>query len=75
MNKIREESADAFEWLNLMEVTSWAFHVMDKNVKCEHIISNFVESFNAWIDEEMYVIYSGSFSFYHFYVIKINDLT
>ena len=71
MNKIREENGEAYEWLNLMEVRSWAFHAMDKNVKCEHITSNFMESFNAWIDEERYMIDTVSFSFYHCYVIKI----
>ena len=66
-----EENGEAYEWLNLIEVRSWAFHAMDKNVKCEHITSNFVESFNAWIDEERYVMGTVSFLFYYCYVIKI----
>ncbi|KAL5560215.1 hypothetical protein UlMin_036426 [Ulmus minor] len=71
MSKIRAESGEAYEWLNLMEASTWAFHAMDKNVKCEHITSNFVESFNAWIDEERYVIDLVSLSFYQCTVIKI----
>ena len=71
MSKIRVESGEAYKWLNLMEARTWAFHAMDKNAKCEHITSNFVESFNAWIDEERYVINLVYLSFYHCTIIKI----
>ncbi|KAL5564297.1 hypothetical protein UlMin_027461 [Ulmus minor] len=52
MNKIRLENRTAFDWLTMLDSRSWAFHAMEVNVKCEHVTSNFVESFNAWIDEE-----------------------
>ena len=52
MNKIRLENRAAFDWLTMLDSRSWAFHAMEVNVKCEHVTSNFVESFNAWINEE-----------------------
>ena len=63
MHKIRGENVEAFEWLNLLETRIWAFHAMDTNLKCEHITSNFVESFNALIYEEMYLFLSCYFHF------------
>ena len=54
MKKIQTESKDAFEWLDQLEVRSWAFHAMDPRVKCDHVTSNFVESFNAWVGEDRY---------------------
>ena len=32
-----------------METKSWALPAIDSRVKCEHITSNFVESWNAWV--------------------------
>ena len=52
MHKIRGENVEVFEWLNVLDTRILAFHAIDTNSKCEHITSNFVESFNAWIDEE-----------------------
>ncbi|KAL5571202.1 hypothetical protein UlMin_020799 [Ulmus minor] len=54
MKNIKTESKDAFEWLDQLEVRSWAFHAMDPRVKCDHVTSNFVESFNAWVGEDRY---------------------
>ena len=52
MQKIRSTHVQAHAYLQLLEPASWAFHAMDSRVKCEHITSNFVESFNAWIADE-----------------------
>ncbi|KAL5575748.1 hypothetical protein UlMin_017447 [Ulmus minor] len=54
MDKIRAENEAAYGWLTQLETRSWALHAMDSRVKCEHITSNFVESWNAWIGEERY---------------------
>ena len=54
MRKIKVESVDAFNWLDQLEVKSWASHAMDPRVKCDHVTSNFVESFNAWMREDRF---------------------
>ena len=54
MRKIKAESVDAFNWLDQLEVKTWAFHAMDPRVKCDHVTSNFVESFNAWVGEDRF---------------------
>ncbi|KAL5576963.1 hypothetical protein UlMin_018662 [Ulmus minor] len=54
MCKIKEENKSAWQYLSLLEARNWAFHAMDPRVKCDHITSNFVESFNAWVGEERF---------------------
>ena len=54
MKKMRVAHRGAFAYLQLLEPTNWAFHAMDRRVKCEQITSNFVESFNAWISDERF---------------------
>ena len=49
MRKIIVESIDAFNLLDQLEVKTWAFHAMDQRVKCDHVTSNCIESFNAWV--------------------------
>ena len=51
MNMIREVNPDAHRWLTELDVHTWSLHAMDPSVKCEHITSNFVESFNAWLHD------------------------
>ena len=52
--KIKKENQSAWEYLSLLEARNWAFHAMDPRVKCDHITSNFVESFNAWVGKERF---------------------
>ena len=54
MCKIKEENQSAWQYLSLLEARNWAFHAMDPRVKCDHITSNFVESFNAWVGKERF---------------------
>ena len=54
MEKLRAESQEAFHYLSHIDVRSWSLHAKDFRVKVEHITSNFIESFNAWIGEERY---------------------
>ena len=54
MRKIKEEDVPAWQFLSLLETRNWAFHAMDSRVKRDHITSNFVESFNAWVGEERF---------------------
>ena len=54
MMRIRARKKDAFDWLELIELSHWSFHAMDPNVKMNHITSNFVESFNAVVRAARY---------------------
>ena len=54
MNKIKNKSIEAYEWLDRLEVRTWAFQAMDPRVKCDHVTFNFVESFNSWVGEDRY---------------------
>ena len=54
MEKLRAKSQEAFHYLSQIDVRSWFLYAMDFRVKVDHITSNFVESFNAWIGEERY---------------------
>ncbi|KAL5541808.1 hypothetical protein UlMin_009518 [Ulmus minor] len=54
IRKIKAESVDVFNWLDQLEVKTWAFHAMDPRVKCDHVTSNFVESFNAWVGKDRF---------------------
>ena len=54
MQRIRNTHLQAHAYLQLLEPASWAFHAMNSKVKCEHITSKFVESFNTWITDERF---------------------
>ena len=54
MHKIKDTNIAAWQYIPLLEPRNWPFHVVDPRVKSNHIISNFVESFNAWIGEDKF---------------------
>ena len=54
MRKIKDANVATWQYLALLKPKNGALHVMDPRVKCDHITSNFVESFNAWIREDRF---------------------
>ncbi|PON75955.1 hypothetical protein PanWU01x14_039060 [Parasponia andersonii] len=51
MAKIKEQNKEAFTYLALLDPKTYGFNAMEETGKVEHITSNFVESFNHWMDE------------------------
>ena len=55
MGAIRDISKPAYDWLEQLDPRQSAIHAMDPACKSEHITSNFVESFNAWVGEARFM--------------------
>lgn len=55
LRKIKEMKREAYDYLVVLEPKAWSFHAMESSVKVEHITSNFVESFNFWMDNNRYM--------------------
>ncbi|XP_058776094.1 uncharacterized protein LOC131650398 [Vicia villosa] len=49
MHKIKEASNDAFEWLEAIPKSKWCKHVFPLYSKCDVLMNNLSESFNATI--------------------------
>lgn len=49
MNQIKEVSPDAFDWLNVIPKKKWCKHAFPLYSKCDVLMNNLSESFNATI--------------------------
>lgn len=43
MDKIRQASVDAYDWLKKINPKHWSLHVFDHNAKCDHVTNNITE--------------------------------
>lgn len=55
LSKIKDKNKAAYDYLAVLEPKTWSFYAMEPSAKVEHVTSNFVESFNKWIDELRYI--------------------
>ena len=46
ISHIKEMNKATFDYLAVLDPRSWSYFTMDRNCKVEHVIYNFVESFN-----------------------------
>jgi hypothetical protein len=49
MNKLKEESIDAWKWLSRIPTKHWARHAMDTTCKTDLVVNNISEVFNSFI--------------------------
>ena len=50
MRRIETLNKDAYEWLSAIEPKHWTRSKFDHRTKVEHVINNFVEPINDWLD-------------------------
>ena len=55
LSKIKEKNKPAYDYLAILNPKSWSFYTIELSCKVEHVTSNFVESFNKWLDELRYM--------------------